>query len=878
MSRVILLACTALVAFAMPADAAPVLTAFIATAAGGALTGALAGGVVWSAVLGQAAVAGVLAGAQALLEPKAKSAPAAEAQNITLNRITPLTNGLILYGERTLGGSIVARSTTPSGGKANALYHSVIPLVCHEIDGAVAIHIGETLVWTEEQYQIDAAAAVLPEHHWGQIASAFQHKVALRIYKGTPEQEAEPLYVQAAAEWKETARGRGIAYLYFNAAFDRNLFPQGVMQIRVRLRGKKVFDPRTGLTAYSENAALHVRDYALTPEIFGGIGWSAQDVDDASIIALANVADEDVGGEARFAFNGVLDTALGCDENLDRLSTSWGGWWTVDRGRLSVGGGWYDPPTFTVTEDMMRGPIRVRARRPFEEQFNIVKAVYADPDAEHTPTDLPVLSSTVYRAQDNGEDLVRDLGELPGEVSHARGQGLMKLALLKGRRQRLADIPCSPEVWGVRLGGNVRVDVPRRGWDQKPFEVVGRTARISANEVRVALSCIETGPDVFDRDTSTETPKPAGSVSSFPNPTALPVVFAPSASEELYETRGGGGLKTRVLVTSDTENPFIETWQFRYQMGADPVVIGPMTQEAQHVFDDMRPGSYVFGARAVTRRGIVGDWAIGNPVQVLGVNDTPTAVTGLVVQAAGGAVAMMRWDRHPSLDVRQGGRIEFRHAPLLTGATWQSSTGIGKAVSGDLTVASLPLKAGTYLARAFDATGIPGPVSMATTKAANLASLVTVSTITEDPAFAGQKTDCTIDAANLVIDQGALSATYELASIIDLGSVQSVRLVTELSVIIGRRDDLFWQRGGTPFWQRGGDLFWQSSAAFGDVDVQVSETDDDPAGSPVWSPYQSLDAADFSARAFRFRAVLSVENIDFETRISALSVTALQGA
>ncbi|MCE8472389.1 hypothetical protein LZ189_25700, partial [Rhodovulum sulfidophilum] len=162
---------------------------------------------------------------------------------------------------------------------------------------------------------------------------------------------------------------------------------------------------------------------------------------------------------------------------------------------------------------------------------------------------------------------------------------------------------------------------------------------------------------------------------------------------------------------------------------------------------------------------------------VQGINAAPGAITGLSVQASGGAVAMLRWDRHPSLDVRQGGRIEFRHAGALSGASWQSSTGIGKAVSGDVTEATLPLKTGTYLARPHDAMGIPGPVTSVALRAASIIPTTTVATVTEAPNFAGAAEGCSAADSALSLDPGQTRARYACAGRIDLGRVQAVRLV-----------------------------------------------------------------------------------------------------
>ncbi|OLS49865.1 hypothetical protein BV379_17350, partial [Rhodovulum sulfidophilum] len=188
-------------------------------------------------------------------------------------------------------------------------------------------------------------------------------------------------------------------------------------------------------------------------------------------------------------------------------------------------------------------------------------------------------------------------------------------------------------------------------------------------------SCIETGPAIFDWRTSEEMPKPAGGVPTLPSPTAKPVVSAPTMTEELYETRGGGGVKTRVRLAATTDNPFIDAWQFAWRpVSAPEPTLRALTDTPEDMIDDVAPGPYAFGVRGRNARGIWSDWAWAGAAAVQGENAPPGAITGLSVQASGGAVAMLRWDRHPSLDVRQGGRIEFRHAGAQAGASWQSST------------------------------------------------------------------------------------------------------------------------------------------------------------------------------------------------------------
>lgn len=75
------------------------------------------------------------------------------------------------------------------------------------------------------------------------------------------------------------------------------------------------------------------------------------------------------------------------------------------------------------------------------------------------------------------------------------------------------------------------------------------------------------------------------------------------------------------------------------------------------------------------------------------------------------------------------------------------------------------------------------------------------------------------------------------------------------------------QDAGTGLWDDIPGLFdvipgnfddWTGNVQFDDTDVRtfISLTDDDPAGMPVWTPYQQFKAGDFFARAARYRVEL----------------------
>lgn len=868
MPRVLIIALVLSLLGANQAEAAPVLLAFGVTLLGGAAAAIFQGAaIVWATVLGNAVVAGVLAGVQLALNKP----PAPGATEITLNRIQALTNGLILYGERMMGGTIVARSTTTVGSASHARLHLVMPLACHEVEGPQEGWIGETLVWTKAQYDADQTAAVLPPEQWGQIAGPFQHAFVMLFHNGARSQLAEPRYVAAAAEWSDTARGRGIAYVYFEADYNRDLFPQGSEQLRIRLRGKRVYDPRSDTTGWSANPFLCARDYVLTPEKFGGIGWRKDDIDDANIIAQANIADEAVplaggGTEARWQYNGVLDTGASPKANLDILSTSWGGWWADDRGKLTFGGAAYALPSFTITESMMVGPLRTKARRPFEQQFNLVKAVYANPGNQFVPTDLPVLASDTYKAEDHDEELVRDLGELPGETSWTRGQRLTKLTLLKGRRQKTVDVDCNLAVWRVKMGDTVSLIVPRRGWAPKLFEVVGRRVAISPQAVRITLSLVETSAAIYDYLTSEELPHPAGPLPSLALPWAKPVVATPSMAEALYQTRGGGGVKCRITLSSSSDNPFIDAWQFSWRDQSDIVaVVRSLSDTPDDVISDFAPGIYVFGARARNKRGVWSVWTYSGPTEVYGLNVAPVPLQNLSIAIVSG-MAVLRWDMSADLDVRQGGVIEVRHSADFA-ATWQTSTSIGNAVPGSSTTVTLPAISGRYLLRPVDARGNPGVPATINTTAPSLQVLVTEALVTEDPGFTGTRTNCTVAGGNLDLDTGQVAATYLFAGAMNFGSLKTVRLTANLAASMTDRSALIDARGPINLWPS------VDVAADAEGDVQIFYRAS-PDNVPTWGGWAEFDRSDLAAWRLEFKAELSATDTRYLTEIDTLSVIA----
>jgi mRNA-degrading endonuclease RelE of RelBE toxin-antitoxin system len=118
-------------------------------------------------------------------------------------------------------------------------------------------------------------------------------QVRVKKHLGAPDDPADTsLLAECPDKWKDTAVLRGFTYTVIRLDLRQAEFQNGLPDINVLMKGRKLYDPRTGLTAWSSNPALAALDY-LTSEM---CGIDIEDIPIASYITAANVCDEQVQG------------------------------------------------------------------------------------------------------------------------------------------------------------------------------------------------------------------------------------------------------------------------------------------------------------------------------------------------------------------------------------------------------------------------------------------------------------------------------------------------------------------------------------------------------------------------------------------------------
>lgn len=780
-------------------------------------------------------------------------------QGLLVNDKSPVSPHQFVYGQMRKGGTITYYETT---GTNNKFLHQIIALAGHEVEEIGDIYINDEVV------TLDGDGFVTGDK-W---------KSKIRINKHLGDQTtADADLVAESSQVGSNFVGNGIAYLYVRFAYDQDVFANGLPLITAVVKGKKVYDPRTATTAWSDNAALCVRDY-----IQSAYGMDDADIDDVAFQVAANTCDDPIplsggGTEARYTMNGVVSANETHSTILGRMMTSCAGTLFWGAGKWKLVAADYVAPTKVLTYDDLRSGISLDTRTNLRDQFNAVQGTFTDAAARWITTDYPPVTSSVFEAEDGGENTPLDL-ELPMTTSASTAQRIAKLTLFRGREQMAFTADFGLNALDVEVGEIIALTLDRYGWVEKEFEVTGWRfgPNQDAGDLRVTLSLRETSEAAFDWDA--EETAIIENNTSLLSYTDVPTLGIPAdqiipslriVREKLTEVITFNITTGRPEAVDRVEVQFAKAGTSDWKsLGSG----GLGTYEAV----DLEPDSYKFRARAINSFGYFGDYTETGSVQTAGSAAPPQDVSGLFYEVSEGTTTL-EWTPVTDLDLSF---YRIRHAVEQTAATWANATTAVDKVPRPGTSVALPTRAGSYLIRAFDKTGIASQnYTTVVVDSDEVPSFTQTLTQTDSTTFAGTKTDCEVSGVQLQITDPSSApsqATYDFSTYIETHDSTARRVRARIDAAVFRSDE------SAGLWDDLPGLFddlpglfddFTGAAQFADTNLlfYISTTPDDPAGSPTWSDYKQFRAGEFYGRGFRFRVVLKSTSYNVTPAITALS-------
>lgn len=520
--------------------------------------------------------------------------------------------------------------------------------------------------------------------------------VRVRKYLGTADQTAcADLVAESDGKWTSDHRGRGICYLYVRLEYDQDVFGStGVPNISAVVRGKKVYDPRTTTTAWSNNAALCVADYLRSDE---GMRADSAEVPDSEIIAAANICDEEIDlslddedVQARYTCDLSITTDRSPRDVLAELLACMSGRAVWTQGRWLVRPGAYRTPTLTITADMLAGPVSVMPKASRSELFNAIRATYRDAET-FAELQAPLVENSGYEADDGGVQIVRQI-DVPTLSDTYRAQRLAKIELERARQAVTVKLACNLKAYDLAPSDTVLLTLATYGWSAKPFEVLERTL---TREGTIQYTLRETAAGVYDWAWGEATIGDLAPDTNLPNPFGLPAILQNLAADEDAIRLGDGTIVTQAVVTWDqSTSPFVPNGgsiQYQTAKVGTPWGTGSLPGDATTVtLGPLQVGvAYVFRARAINASGRAGDWAyIGLVAE--GLAAPPDDVTGLAYEIKPGQV-WITWDPCEEADYAA---TELRY----DGTGWADATFLWRGAGSDYQHPRPPN--GTYIVRA----------------------------------------------------------------------------------------------------------------------------------------------------------------------------------
>lgn len=494
--------------------------AWIASAVGyGAVTVGMAYAIGTVALV---AIGGALTIGMRAMTPKPGMADQLRGQQITSR--SPDAARQIIYGQTKAGGVIIYPSTTDSTDNAapNDTLHLIIAVAGHEVQSIEEI-------WMDDQAQTITRSGQDFEVTGGELAGA----ITGRFLLGTT--AAQPLPALTAvlpSEWTVDHKLQGIAGAYVALEYDQDKFTGGLPNISLVVKGKKVYDPRTGLTAWSDNPALIAADWLM--DTIYGFKVPAEEIDWDFVSDAADVCDElvDVGGtptvyQKRYTLNVRLLSSAPIGETMETILASMAGRVARDGDKWLIrAGAWETPHADAITERDLVGPISVDCALPSGQSCNVVRGRYMGPETNYQPADFPPVGNATYLASDGGVVRAFEM-TFPGTDNGLRAQRLAKIQLEEARQEITVRLRCRLVALKYSLGGNVALTLARYGWSEKPFRMVDRQiipGRDANGNPFLSVEVIlrETASTIWDWNHGEATVVDPAPNTTLPNPRAIP--------------------------------------------------------------------------------------------------------------------------------------------------------------------------------------------------------------------------------------------------------------------------------------------------------------------------------------------------------------------
>lgn len=422
----------------------------------------------------------------------------------------------------------------------------------------------------------------------------------------------------------------------------RAMYPKNEPDLAVLAESTKCLDPRTGLTVFTENMALAIRDYVASADGFNRPNaFDSQDIGDQADICDRDVALAAGGTEKLYRISGSYLLNEKPQNVLGRmLQACAGGIRLKPSGKVGLKVGAWTDPEFTLVYGDILEVQEVNSGPDLLDRYNELPARFNSHDLGHIEVDAePWQDST--RVAEDGEVLTGPDKSLLMSPSHRQARQVMKIHMERDNPKQEVTLLCKPKALPAIYEDTIALNVPQ-------LALVGNyeVARHALSFEKGLLKAVGLTLRKVDFAAFTLALAEQGSVQQLPEPDTPAGVPLPQ-----NVTAAAAGIQT---ATNTFVAGIAVGWQAPPSDALSPLL--KVTKTGEGNWQDVSVGTgatsvtipglidgqgYDVSLAFVTPGGVVGDAVTITNVVAAAVTDPPAAPTNLAVSDAGGSTALV---------------------------------------------------------------------------------------------------------------------------------------------------------------------------------------------------------------------------------------------
>jgi hypothetical protein len=739
--------------------------------------------------------------------------------------------------------------------------------------------------------------------------------ISIQGFFGLDNQSASSL-LDETTNWTSDHKLSGLAYVALRFKWNQDAF-NGLPEVRVTVRGKKIYDPRLDSTkggsgshrqdtastwAYSANSSLVLLDYLRNSRYGKGLPNDAFETNYDTFKTSANTCDTQVtpysGATSDinlFETNAVIDSEKKVLENVRELLVPMRAIFNYTQGKYKIiieGSG---SSQLLLTKDNVVSEVKLQGESK-SEKYNRVIGTFTNPEKDYQsdtvsfpPFDdsaLPVEDQHATMLSDDNNTLLERSFDMLQVTSPYQAEEICENILKRSRNNLKAEVTVTSEALNLSIGDIVTATYDTAGFSAKPFRVMSLAIN---SDSTVTLGLEEHQDNFYTWEEKGEAPTIADTI--LPNPFSVTAPVSVTLDDQLIEYSDGVVITALDVTIGASLDNFVDYYQVEYKLSTDTdyLISGQVTGLFHRILNVKDGFIYNVRVRAFNTLGVSSTYTSATRTIIGGIAP-PSDVTDFSCNIIGGD-AHLSWQQITDLDLAY---YQIRYSTQTSGASWANSVSLVEKVARPATSVTVPARVGSYLIKAVDKNGnFSSNETIIETNVLAIGNYNAVATQTESPTFAGTKTNVIVSDGTLRLDSSELfdsaigdfdsgtsffdsgvtaydlysEGTYLFSTPIDIGAVYTSRVTASITQTSDNLDDLFDARTGD--FDDAQSNFDGDTPANSNAHIEIALSND----NITYTSFRNFVVGDYTARYYKFRLTLRSFDLSSTPVISALSVS-----